>query len=46
MARRKKGRFALSLVLLCIAGGGAFYVYKKIFTGVQLKDNTYTYFII
>jgi UPF0755 protein len=46
MARRKKGRFALSLVLLCIAGGGAFYVYQKFFTGVQLKDKTYTYFFI
>lgn len=45
--KKKKTGFVLSLFLLCIMGGGGFYIYQKFFAGsVHLKDKNYTFIFI
>lgn len=46
MSKKKKGRFVVTLVVLAGIAFGAFYVYRKLFKGIDLKDKNYTYIYI
>ncbi len=46
MAKKSKVSFLMSLIILVIIATAAFYVYKKFFAKVQLKNKNYTYIFI
>lgn len=46
MSKQKKSGFIGFLLLIIIVGAGGFYIYKKFFNRVQLKDKNYTYIFI
>lgn len=47
MSKRKKGNFLVSVVVLALVAGAAFFVYQRYFAGkVHFKDKNYMYFFI
>jgi UPF0755 protein len=46
MARKKKTRFLYTLIILSLLGIASFFIYRKFFAGVRLKDKKYTYIYI